>query len=137
MEKEKSGSLDSVPASVYDSVCLGDYFGDYSSSAPTPNSETPSPASVNPNLKSQSSTSNNNNSHSNNTNNESAGNQGPTTTSKTSHSANASGVQGLDGKYRTNYRLLVLDSFVLDGPSKNRHINSVCIPICVSSSPVM
>ena len=99
MEKEKSGSLDSVPPSVYDSVCLGDYFGDYPSNAPTPNSDSPSPASVNLNSKSQSSNSNNNNSNSHsNTNNEGTGNQ-VTSTTKTSHSANTNGVQSLDGKY--------------------------------------
>lgn len=90
VEKEKSGSLESVPASLYDSVCvpdLSEYLGDYSSSnAPTPNSET---SSTNSNSKSQQSSSNNN---SNSDNNQ------VSSTTKSSHSLSSNGVLQ-DGKY--------------------------------------
>ena len=104
VEREKSGSLDSAPANVYDSVCLGDYFGDYPSDAPTPNSGTPSPAtSVNLNLKSHSTNSNNSNNNDDNNHNDSknsneCGSQVTSTTTKSSHSVIANGVS-LNGKY--------------------------------------
>lgn len=95
VEKEKSGSLESVPASLYDSVCvpdLSEYLGDYASSnAPTPNSDT---SSTNSSTKSQQSS----NSSSNSTNN-SDNNQVSSTTKSTGHSVSSNGVLLQDGKY--------------------------------------
>ncbi|XP_065206093.1 transforming protein p54/c-ets-1 isoform X2 [Planococcus citri] len=97
VEKEKSGSLESVSASLYDSISvpdLSEYLGDYASSnAGTPNSETSSTSS-NTTATGKSHTSNTNT----NTSKNSDSNQVSSTT-KSSHSISSNGVVISEGGY--------------------------------------
>lgn len=93
VEKEKSGSLESVSASLYDSISvpdLSDYLVDYASSnAATPNSETSSTSSST--TASKSHTSNTNTSKNSDSNQVSS-------TTKSSHSISSNGVVLSEGK---------------------------------------